>query len=56
MVKWPGKVKPGTTSGLISVQYDLMATLSELTGIHSFTGSFPERGGRLPSAQAIGKA
>jgi arylsulfatase A len=33
MVKWPGKVKPGTTSGLISVQYDLMATLSELTGI-----------------------
>jgi len=33
IVKWPGKVKPGTTSDLISAQYDLMATLSELTGV-----------------------
>lgn len=32
IVRWPGVVKPGTTSDLISAQYDLMATLAELTG------------------------
>lgn len=31
LVKWPGKVKAGSTSELISVQYDLMATLAEIT-------------------------
>lgn len=32
IARWPGKIKAGTTSDLISVQYDLMATLAELTG------------------------
>ncbi len=35
IVRWPGKVKPGSTTGLISAQYDLMATLAELTGAKS---------------------
>lgn len=30
---WPGHIPAGKTSDLISVQYDLMATLSELTGV-----------------------
>lgn len=30
IVKWKGKIKPNTTSDLVSVQYDLMATLNEL--------------------------
>jgi len=33
IARWPGKIKAGTTSDLISVQYDLMATLAELTGL-----------------------
>lgn len=32
IVRWPGKIKAGTTTDLASVQYDLMATLAELTG------------------------
>ncbi len=32
IVRWPGKIKAGSVSDLISVQYDLMATLAELTG------------------------
>jgi arylsulfatase A len=32
IVKWPGRVQPGGTSDLISAQFDLMATLSDLTG------------------------
>lgn len=32
IVRWPGKVKPNTVSNLMSVQYDIMPTLSELTG------------------------
>lgn len=32
IARWPGKIKSGTTSDLISVQYDLMATLAELSG------------------------
>jgi arylsulfatase A len=32
IVRWPGVVKAGTTSPHISTQYDLMATLAELTG------------------------
>jgi arylsulfatase A-like enzyme len=32
IVRWPGKVKAGAVSDLVSVQYDLLATLAELTG------------------------
>lgn len=32
LARWPGKVKPGSTSNLISAQFDLLATLGELTG------------------------
>lgn len=31
LARWPGKIKAGSTSDLVSVQYDLMATLAELT-------------------------
>ena len=31
IARWPGKIRAGTTSDLISVQYDLLATLAELT-------------------------
>jgi len=31
IARWPGKIAAGKTSELISVQYDLMATLNELT-------------------------
>lgn len=33
IVKWPGKVQPGKVSGLVSVQYDLMATLADIVGV-----------------------
>ena len=33
IVKWPGKVKPRTTSELVSSQYDLMATLAEINNV-----------------------
>ena len=32
LAKWPGKIKAGSTTHLPSVQFDLMATLAELTG------------------------
>lgn len=32
VVRWPGKVKPNTQSDHLSVQYDIMPTLAELTG------------------------
>ncbi|HLP71629.1 MAG TPA: arylsulfatase [Bacteroidales bacterium] len=32
VVRWPGKIKPGTESTHISAHYDLMATLAEITG------------------------
>lgn len=32
IARWPGKIPQGKVSNHISVQYDLMATLSELTG------------------------
>ncbi len=32
IARWPGKIPAGKESGLISVQYDLFATLTELTG------------------------
>ncbi|MDH4057332.1 MAG: arylsulfatase [Cyclobacteriaceae bacterium] len=31
IARWPGKIPSGKTSELVSVQYDLMATLAELT-------------------------
>lgn len=31
VVRWPGKIKAGTKSNHISAQYDLMATLAEIT-------------------------
>lgn len=31
IARWPGRIKKGATSDLISAQYDLMATLAELT-------------------------
>lgn len=33
IARWPGKIPPGKETDLISTQYDLMETLSELTGI-----------------------
>lgn len=32
IARWPGKIPTGKISGHVSVQYDLMATLSQLTG------------------------
>jgi len=32
LLRWPGKIKPNSKSALVSAQYDLMATLAELTG------------------------
>lgn len=32
IARWPGKIQPNTTSNHSSVQYDLMATLAEITG------------------------
>ena len=32
LARWPGKIKAGSKTDLISAQYDLMATLAELTG------------------------
>lgn len=33
IVKWPGKIQPGKVSDLISVQYDMMATLADIAGV-----------------------
>lgn len=32
LIRWPGKIKAGSTSDLISAQFDVMATLAELVG------------------------
>ena len=32
LARWPGKIKPGSTSHLISAQFDLLATMADLTG------------------------
>ncbi len=32
IVRWPGKIAPGTETGLLSAHYDFMATLAELGG------------------------
>lgn len=36
IARWPGKIPAGKTSNLISIQYDLMATLSHLTGAEAW--------------------
>lgn len=37
LVRWPGKIAPGSSSDHLSAHYDFMATLAELTG-----GNLPE--------------
>ena len=32
IARWPGTIPAGTTSGLVSAQFDMVATLAELTG------------------------
>lgn len=32
IARWPGRIKPGSKTDLISAQYDVMATLAELAG------------------------
>ncbi|SHG40717.1 arylsulfatase [Pedobacter caeni] len=32
LARWPGKIKAGATTNLVSAQYDLLATMAELTG------------------------
>lgn len=32
IVRWPGKIAAGSTSGHVSAQYDFLATMAELTG------------------------
>jgi len=32
IVRWPGKIKPGTTTNLLTAQYDVLPTVAELTG------------------------
>jgi arylsulfatase A len=36
IARWPGKIPAGKTTNHISVQFDLMATLSELTGVQAW--------------------
>lgn len=33
IVRWPGKIKAGTTTDYVSVQYDIFATLAEIAGV-----------------------
>jgi len=35
IVRWPGKIKAGSVSDHISAHYDVLATLSEITGVKS---------------------
>ena len=32
IIRWPGKIKPGSTTGLLAAQYDILPTVAELTG------------------------
>jgi arylsulfatase A-like enzyme len=32
IARWPGKIKANSVSSIVSVQYDIMPTLAELTG------------------------
>lgn len=36
IARWPGKIKPGRVTNHISAQFDLMATLSEITGVKAW--------------------
>ena len=38
VVRWPGKVKPGTTSDYIGAFYDVMPTLAEIAGVEAPSG------------------
>ena len=33
IARWPGKIKAGTVSDMVSVQYDMMSTLAAITGL-----------------------
>ncbi len=33
IAQWPGKIKPGTETDLLSAQYDVLPTLCEITGV-----------------------
>ncbi|GEO07254.1 N-acetylgalactosamine-6-sulfatase [Adhaeribacter aerolatus] len=33
LARWPGKIAPGKVSDLVSVQYDMMATLADILGV-----------------------
>ncbi|WP_290789977.1 arylsulfatase [Flavihumibacter sp. UBA7668] len=35
LARWPGKIKAGEVSDLVSAQYDVLATLAELTGVEA---------------------
>lgn len=35
LARWPGKIKPGTTTDLVSAQYDVLATVTDLAGIET---------------------
>lgn len=39
LVKWPGKVEPGTITDHVSAFWDLMPTLAEITGAESYENS-----------------
>jgi arylsulfatase A-like enzyme len=32
IARWPGRIAPGSTSHLVSAQFDMLATLADLTG------------------------
>lgn len=36
IARWPGKIKAGRVTNLISAQYDLLETLSEITGVKAW--------------------
>lgn len=36
IARWPGKISAGKTTSLISAQFDLMATLSDVTGVKAW--------------------
>lgn len=38
IVRWPGKIAPGTETDLLSAHYDFMATLADITGAKSPPG------------------
>ncbi|MBN2310055.1 MAG: arylsulfatase [Candidatus Hydrogenedentes bacterium] len=38
VVRWPGRIAPGTTSGLLAAHYDMPATLAQLAGVRFAPG------------------